>query len=340
MKDDLFSTNVEREIGVVEDFFDEELDDMYQWLQYMDGKNKSMKKKKGSEKKRKESIHRHPIHGVYSIEDFMNRNDEIIAVLNGIDVDDDIVENSNLQWKEYRYRYYMNSMIFRKRFSTLFINEMLMYCEKIVEKMFQVETGDFKRPPKKYEKIYVNQMHRITCRFTHSILIDNRNPRDLIPAICTSMYSQKCDHDKYNKILKEGIYSIYNRCKYSLKTRETYAPDDEILYGLIRIAFMLSTGSLDFKGLPKFKELKNFQVESDSCNRVIADLGKAINRKKFEKKTPVYRAFKMALPSIKINNHLTNRSGDFNVGVRALYMTGYLIGSETITEFLEEMVNE
>ena len=73
MKDDLFSTNVEREIGVIEDFFDEELDDMYQWLQYMDGKNKSMKKKKGSEKKRKESIHRHPIHGVYSIEDFMNR---------------------------------------------------------------------------------------------------------------------------------------------------------------------------------------------------------------------------------------------------------------------------
>ena len=38
MKDDLFSTNVEREIGVIEDFFDEELDDMYQWLQYMDGK--------------------------------------------------------------------------------------------------------------------------------------------------------------------------------------------------------------------------------------------------------------------------------------------------------------
>ena len=69
-----------------------------------------------------------------------------------------------------------------------------------------------------------------------------------------------------------------------MKTRETYAPDDEILYGLIRIAFMLSTGSLDFKGLPKFKELKNFQVESDSCNRVIADLGKAINRKKFERK--------------------------------------------------------
>ena len=134
MKDDLFSTNVEREIGVIEDFFDEELDDMYQWLQYMDGKNKSMKKKKGSEKKRKESIHRHPIHGVYSIEDFMNRNDEIIAALNGIDVDDDIVENSNLQWKEYRYRYYMNSMIFRKRFSTLFINEMLMHCEQIVEK--------------------------------------------------------------------------------------------------------------------------------------------------------------------------------------------------------------
>ena len=51
--------------------------------------------------------------------------------------------------------------------------------------MFQVETGDSKHPPKKYEKIYVNQMHRITCRFTHSILIDNRNPRDLIPAICT-----------------------------------------------------------------------------------------------------------------------------------------------------------
>ena len=82
-------------------------------------------------KRGKNRIHRHPIHGVYSIEDFMNRNDEIIAALNGIDVDDDIVENSNLQWRRISVSIlYELHDFFENGFPTLFINEMLMHCEK------------------------------------------------------------------------------------------------------------------------------------------------------------------------------------------------------------------
>ena len=115
--------------------------------------------------------------------------------------------------------------------------------------------------------------------------------------------------------------------------------DDELIYSIIRIAFMLSTGSINFKEIPGFKKIQGMSV-SDDISEIIIRLGYAITNKKYKERTPLYNAFKLSLPLIKTNIEDANDSLYFNVGIRAIYIVGYISGDKNVRKFISRIIND
>lgn len=327
MTNPIFDTTVERDFGHSQSIFDEELSEMYKWLD-LGGEEERINHT--HKKKRKSSIN--------NVDDFLDLGDDIVYKLNYLSEGDDLINDSILRWKDGNFHYYANSEIFHRRFLTLFINDILSGIKKIVPEMFKDDTGDNKIP-KKYYRIYLNNIFGYITAVTNDVLSGKIRPEIMAEMIGISMYMRKTNHSKYRKLLKEGMTSIVNGCQFSPREGTRVAPDDELIYGIIRVAFMFSTGSFNFKEIPRFKKIKGMSI-NDDISEIIIRLGYAITDKKYRDRTPVYNAFKLSLPLIKTNIRDANDSLYFNVGIRSIYLVGYLCGDKQLREFITYLIND
>ena len=328
----IFDTNIERDLRNPRYIFDDEMEEMYKWVDIMDGGDgKISKPKSKTNPKRKPVI-------INNVADFMDSGDDIVYKLNDIEEGDDLVSESILRWKDGNFHYYVNSEIFNRRFLTLFINDILSGIKKIVPRMFENDTGENEKVPKKYYKLYLNRIFGTLVRFTNQIMSGKMTLDVVCEAIDTSIYLRKANYRKYRKILKDGLTSVLIGCQPTMGGDCT-GRDDELIYSIIRIAFMLSTGSINFKEIPGFKKIQGMSV-SDDISEIIIRLGYAITNKKYKERTPLYNAFKLSLPLIKTNIEDANDSLYFNVGIRAIYIVGYISGDKNVRKFISHIIND
>lgn len=319
---DIFDTTKERGVDAknVNQIFDEDLQDFYDWVIENERESKSpVKYKEYKKKKKKKENQKRKItpKRFSTISDLKNWINTIICIINQIDENDDIVSDSILRWDDITYCYFLNTEIFKKRFLTLFLDKIYLNMKQIIKKDTEEE---------------IVNLHHSICSFIKQIMIGDRESlyRDF-SIISYSISLNEKNRKIYDELLSDGMKSLY-------ASMEKEIPDDEIIYTIIRLAFLISTGDVNFNDLPKFKKIKGIKKEFDSFE-IIARLGFAIANKKYNKRTPLYNAFRNASPLIKSNQKDVNRILYLNIGVRAIYLLGFITNDKKIRSFIYEFIN-
>lgn len=146
----------------------------------------------------------------------------------------------------------------------------------------------------------------------------------------------------YGKRYRHELVTAVNDLKAGLESgffKSQELPDDIAMDTIIKLAFMLATGSRKFDRLPRFTQIEGHHKEDD-MSQVIRLLGKAIMQKAKKRKdrTPGYRAFEDANPRLGLEARRTMCDEFMITGYRAIMYLKFICSDKSVSEFIDTMV--
>jgi hypothetical protein len=253
------------------------------------------------------------------------------------------IEHSELEWMDNKL-YSIDSRIFMKRFLTHLLSFMIGYIEEYAGCRLYCNNVDI--DPHAHMYFYVKGLCKEATHLTLS-LCEGKNYEDiLLVNLFNSNYCiKKVSPEKVKKIgntnrtILDAVREIRDNMGTNVFNIMTDYPDDQAIYTLIRLAYMLSTRSNNFSELPNFNDLQGATVKHDLV-RVIRRLGEVIvDTLKYKKRPVMYRAFNLASPKIMSNYTIGMDDYDLAVGIRALAYTDFIIHDKKVHKFINKMIN-
>ena len=289
---------------------------------------------------------------------------KLIASVNGIDVtsyfqrvgdmgyiggpvginDPVFIEHSELEWMDNKI-YDIDSQIFMRRFLTHLLSFMIGYIEEYAG--CRLYSHNVTIDPHAHMYFYVKGMCRDATQLTISLCEGNNYEDSLLVNLFNSNYCiKKVSPEKVSKItntnrtILDAVNEIRDNMCTTVFNLMTEYPDDQAIYTLVRLSYMLSTRSTNFKGLPTFNDLQGATVKHDLV-RVIRRLGECILETiKYKKRPVMYRAFNIASPKILSNySIIENEDCELAIGIRALVYTDFIIHDKKVHKFINKMIN-
>ena len=253
------------------------------------------------------------------------------------------IEHSELEWMDNKI-YDINSRIFMRRFLTHVLSFMIGYIEEYAS--CRLYSHNVNIDPHAHMYFYVKGLCKDATHLTLS-LCEGKDYEDILLAnLFNANYCiKKVSPEKVKKIgntnrsILDAVREIKDNMGTNVFNLMTEYPDDQAIYTLMRLAYMLSTRSTNFRGLPTFEDLQGATVKHDLV-RVIRKLGETIiDTMKYKKRPVMYRAFNLASPKIMSNYSIDIDDSDLAVGIRALAYTDFIIHDKKVHKFITKMIN-
>ena len=252
---------------------------------------------------------------------------------------EEMMKKSNLCWYHPEYNIGMNSMIFRGRYLSLFLSEILHDFDRMATNQYKVlcdtNTGYYEN-----SYMYLSGIIKDLKRFIMVFLSGEHYGNILLQIFqdCSYLTSTKSYPPMINRMVREitdnikaGLY-----CKYGIYPMEM--DEDIAIDSILKLAYMLVTGRNDIdKALPKFKKIEGKKA-SDNLRPLIINLGKAIDNTKFKNRHPMYLAFTHSDPLIMSKFKDINENLYVSNGVRALEYVKFFCDDPGVTRFVNRML--
>ena len=121
----------------------------------------------------------------------------------------------------------------------------------------------------------------------------------------------------------------------------TYSYDDNAIYEIMTLSYMLATEEYIDDSFIKFKYIKNATKEHDLI-LLIEALGKAILKHNKKSKYPImFRSFVLARPNVHTEHYIESRENKaVQMGLLALYYTKFVINYDITNNFIDEMLRK
>lgn len=280
----------------------------------------------------------------------------IIAVLNGINPDvyfsndenekfyvysyNDIefVELSNLEWEKDN-KYQTNSLIFKKRFLTSYLLDMISKIDKITINKYNSNKNPligFYEHRYFYLKEIISDIRTLVL----CMINDKEYQNILLANILNTSYIKKKNNKNVNKLLYGLIINLKEGTKTSILEKEAFMTDDMVIYSILKIAYILCTGDSNVSCIPKFKYIEG-ATRKDDLIKLIDELGALIfAKRKYNKRPIMYAAYNRANPLVLSNYTDANDNWYRSIGIRALDYTSFVLHDKTCTKFITDMINK
>lgn len=260
--------------------------------------------------------------------------DDIINTERELVFDEEFMGMSKIAWTEFSLK--IDDKDFRGRFVTM----LLFYIYNNSESIFKYIWNSMADKEKfnKYEtkrdtfKTMLIKLDNFIINFLAKDTIYGAKLVELIPYTMLDMELDKVIDIRDNFIKQKQMI---------LETLDTDGIYNPIIWdSLFKLSYMMATGNTNFKGLPKYNSKADY-YDADTIEQNVALLGISILtcRKKHKGIKPIlYQMFNESRLEYystidNINNHL-----ELQVGFNAIEFVKFLMDSEKITDWLEDLI--
>lgn len=250
---------------------------------------------------------------------FILSNDHGVTLLQNLDIDAGFKKASKLKWGEHSEIYGLN---FRGKFMTLLLKYLARNSHAIIKR--DVDEKSYKKYLNGIDDMLIN-----ISGFVTGFLSSNFSYANMSYYILKYTFlSQKVDSDIATKF-EEARCFLKEACRKG-------ESDDLIINNLLKLAYVLSTNSVNFKKTPEY--LENLSTShKDVVEHQIGELGYAIMHR-FSKSgsSALINIFVEAEPLIE--TRFKDIEPDVAMGVQALMLTGLLLDDDYIWKFINMMI--
>lgn len=286
----------------------------------------------------------------------------MICVLNGIDLKDYFETDSTygmickpvginhpyftyssiLGWDdEVKSNYNTDSLIFRCRFVTLVISQIMGELDDVTYREV-IEKYNYRHSKDEKRIILTKDIMNDIVKFI-LIMVNQDSPyQNIILKIHEHIsYTKKnVNHSKLRNLLNGHVLNIRKGMREDLFT-ERFMSDDLCIYNTLKVAYMLATNKTNLNVIPKFKYIEHATVKHDLIKLIEELGGQIISNTKDKKYSPMFRAFIEARPSVWSQFYKeAEESYAVQIGLLALAYAKFVFNNETMDEFIDKMLKK
>lgn len=249
--------------------------------------------------------------------------------------------SSILNWDNYKEKYNTDSLIFRCRYLTLVISQLMGQIDKVT---YLEVNNKYRHNHSKDERriILTKDILNDTLKFILIMInIDSKYQNIILKMHEHVSYTKKSvKHRELRNLLNGHVLNVRKGMKESI-FEERFMSDDLAIYNTLKIAYMLATNKTNIDVLPNFKYIEGATVKHDLI-KLIEELGSEIIKNTKDKKySPMFLAFIDARPSIW--SEFYNESKDnyaIQIGLLALGYTRFVYDDEDLEKFVTKMLKK
>lgn len=256
--------------------------------------------------------------------------DRMCAILS----DSNTPDTSKIDWENPEPTW---SSEFKKRYLILMIQEIGM--------KFHIVLGNVLRREQATSDVFENayfEMDKIFADVTKYIFATINDRSMPFLSLKNFLYLSDTGNPSYGDRYKKDIVNAIDTLLNDMETKIGFPElsDDIAIDTIVKLSFMISTGSRKLKVLPKFKSIEGCTVD-DNISGLIRELGKEImKREKMNQLTTGFNLFIKANPLIQFSNGDTIYYDELlTVGYRSLEYLRFLCSGSVIDSFIYDMVH-
>lgn len=231
--------------------------------------------------------------------------------------------------------YFHNTYVFRLRFIHFFLCRFLFKIEKIMFSRRKI----LKSGLSKYEECYFELERIINDLILFvDIMKSKKSYKNIILQMnqhCSFASIKKSDPieiSKYIRDITDELEKGIPTSNSSMKMSEDIAIDS-----ILKLAFLITTGTTNLNELPKFKYIKNASTSFD-LGLLIESLGGAIRRENQNHRvTILFKSYIQAKPAIYTKRNFADND-DLIMGIIALSYTKFFCNNMYIDKFIDKMI--
>lgn len=249
--------------------------------------------------------------------------------------------SSILDWENKSDVYNTDSLIFRCRYLTLVISQLMGKIDDVTEREVY---NKYKYRHSKDEKriILTRDIMNDIIRFILLMINIDSSYQNIILKIHEHLsYTKKnLKHRELRNLLNGHVINTRNGMKENMIS-ERFMDDDLAIYNILKIAYMLSTNKTNVKVIPKFKYIEGATVKHDLL-KLIEELGFQIvygsNNKKF---SPMFKAFIESRPSVWTQFYEeSEKNYAVKIGLLSLAYAKFVLDDYSIDKFIDNMMKK
>ena len=151
-------------------------------------------------------------------------------------------------------------------------------------------------------------------------------------SFATIKKSDPIEISKYIRDITDELENGIPTSNSSMKMSEDIAIDS-----ILKLAFLITTGTTNLNELPKFKYIKNASTSFD-LGLLIESLGNAIRRENQNHRlTILFKSYIQAKPAIYTKRNFANND-DLIMGIYALSYTKFFCNNKYIDKYINKMI--
>lgn len=231
--------------------------------------------------------------------------------------------------------YFHNTYVFRLRFLHFFLCRFLFKIEKIMFSRRKI----LKSGLSKYEECYFELERIINDLILFvDIMKSKKSYKNIILqmnqhcSFATIKKSNPIEISKYIQDITDELERGIPTNKSSIKMSEDIAIDS-----ILKLAFLITSGTTNLDKLPKFKYIKDASTSFD-LGLLIESLGDAIRRENQNHRvTILFKSYIQAKPAIYTKRNFDNND-DLIMGIYALSYVKFFCNNKFIDKFIDKMI--
>ena len=261
----------------------------------------------------------------------------------GDDENAQFTDYSKLRFKDNVTRYYTDSLIFKSRFLSGMMTDMMYSLENITKHRYNnapnAPVGDYET-----QILYLKEIFNYMKRLITVMISGNNYHYILMKNMQLSMHEKKKTKTrKLNRYIFDASELLIEGCKTQGVINPTRVePEDVLIYTTVRLAYMLSTGNYNYRCIPKPKEFEGITLDNHhDVLTAIGCLGDGIMEEREKRKRPIIAAcYEDARPKIMTNYRDANKDVGINTGMRAIGLVEFFCNDKNVSRFIERLINK
>ena len=250
-------------------------------------------------------------------------------------------EVSALNWDDKKTKYHPESLIFRCRFITLVLSQLLGRIDSIT----------YREALKRYKYRHSRSERRIMLtkdamnyilRFVLIMISQEPSYKNIILKMheYVSYTKNKVNHVELRNMLNGHILTVRKGMAESFMT-DRFMSDDLAIYNILKIAYMLATNKTNLDIIPNFEYIEGATVKHNLI-KLIEELGYQIIQNTRDKKyAPMFKAFIEARPSVWSQFYKESEENyAIQIGLLSLAYTKFVFNDASIDTFIDNMLKK
>ena len=250
------------------------------------------------------------------------------------------LNDSILRWDNERSVYETDTLIFRTRFISLVLESLRKDFDLIIKRAAKQKKFSFYENGIVLIKKFMDDIIRFIFVMVNTDVERYKNTILNMHSICSYKTYKKEEQEEWMNTLNGKVNFIRNSMNSSLLEKKFFN-DDNAIYEIMTLAYMLATEEYTDEEFIKFKYVKNATKEHDLI-LLIEALGKAILKHNKKSKYPImFRSFVLARPNVHTEHYIESRENKaVQIGLLALYYTKFVINYDITNNFIDEMLRK